>query len=197
MVGVIMASTLAWPPWLSAASADADGEIDAVAEITTADGFHQPHADILRLYFAIFDRAPDLGGARYWIQRYDEGEHIHDIARHMSHSPEFVSLYGATDDERYVTALYANVLDRAPDQQGFDFWIDGLAAGQFDRLWVLRHFAASTEFVADHRFVGEDQAIPGRPLHRPVGQAGPIVTVSVEAEPVLGIDARCDARFDR
>lgn len=172
-----------WP----AAAAPA-AEIDAVAEITTADGFHEPHADILRLYFAIFDRPPDLGGARFWIDQYDQGMHVREIARFMSHSPEFAELRGETSDDRYIAALYENVLDRAPDTEGFAFWTEGLATNRFDRLWVLQHFAASNEFVADHRFIGEDRAIAGPPLHRPVGDAGPIIAVSVEAEARLGLD---------
>lgn len=159
-----------------------------MASITTAADFHRPHADILRLYFAIFDRPPDSGGARYWIDRYDNGDTIHEIARHMSFSPEFVDRYGNTSDERFVETLYANVLDRAPDPQGFAFWTSGLANRTFTRLWVLRHFAASSEFVSEHRFVGEADAVAGPPLHRPVGSGGPIVPVAVDIEAGLPID---------
>lgn len=155
-------------------------------EITTGAGFHEPHADILRLYFAIFDRPPDIGGALYWIDRYDAGESIERIAQHMSQSPEFLSIYGATDDDRFVEALYRNVLNRAPDASGFQFWTEGLRSGAFPRLWVLRHFADSSEFVADHRFVGEENARAGPPLTRPVGSSGSITTFSVEIEASLG-----------
>ena len=169
-------------------AAGAADEIDAVDSITTGADFHEPHADILRLYYAIFDRAPDLGGALYWIDRFNEGESIHRIALYMSSSPEFIERYGDTTDERYVSALYRNVLDREPDAAGFAFWTHGLATGGFDRLEVLRHFSASSEFVSTHQFVGEDQAIPGPPLHRPVGTGGPIIGVSVEIEGGLSFD---------
>lgn len=158
----------------------------ALDEVTTSPDFHRPHADILRLYFAIFDRPPDIGGAIYWIDRYNNGEHIERIADHMSQSPEFLALYGDTSNDRFVNALYMNVLDREPDPSGFEFWVGGIETGTFDRLWVLRHFAASSEFVADHTFAGESDAPAGPPLSRPVGLTGPITTVSVEVEGSLG-----------
>lgn len=157
-------------------------------QITMSEDFRQPHADILRLYYAIFDRTPDEGGAVFWIDRYNAGEAIERIADHMSQSPEFVALYGDTTNERFVETLYRNVLDRQPDPSGFAFWVDGLEGGAFARLWVLRHFADSSEFVADHRFAGEEDAPPGPPLTRPVGSSGAIRTVSVELEDALGWD---------
>ncbi len=162
------------------------GADDGLDDLTRSPSFRQPHADILRLYYAFFDRDPDVGGARYWIGRYDDGATIAEIARHMSHSPEFADRYGTTEVEGYVTALYENVLDRNPDPQGFAFWTEGLNSGRITRLYTLRHFAASSEFVATHRFPGEENALPGPPLSRPVGIGGPIITFSVEIEPRLG-----------
>lgn len=159
---------------------------DLLDEVTTSDDFRQPHADILRLYFAIFDRAPDLGGARFWIDQYDQGMHIEVIADHMTNSPEFLERYGSTTTEDFVEALYSNVLGRDPDPEGFAFWNLGLGRQAFTRLWVIRHFADSSEFVADHQFAGEESAEPGPPITRPVGTAGPVITFSVEVEPVLG-----------
>jgi len=154
-------------------------------DITTGPEFRQPHADLLRLYYAIFDRAPDVGGALFWIDRYNEGETLERIADHMSQSPEFLAIYGDTTTPRFIDTLYRNVLDREPDVAGFDFWINGLESGDFTRLWVLRHFADSSEFVADHRFPGEADAPAGPPLTRPVGLDGPTITFSIEIEAVL------------
>lgn len=172
---------------LASVSASAEAvQVTSLDEITTRPEFRQPHADILRLYFAIFDRPPDVQGAEYWIDRYNSGEHIERIADYMSQSPEFVALYGDTTTERFIGTLYRNVLDREPDPSGFAFWTDGLDTDAFTRLWVLRHFADSSEFVADHRFAGEENAPEGPPLTRPVGIAGSISTVSVDIEDVLG-----------
>ena len=160
--------------------------VTSLDDITTGEDFRQPHADLLRLYFAIFDRAPDVGGARFWIDRYNNGEALERIADHMSQSPEFLDRYGNTTTDRFIATLYANVLDREPDVAGFGFWTNGLASGVFTRLWVLRHFADSSEFVADHQFPGEERALAGPPLTRPVGTTGPITTFSVEIEGSLG-----------
>lgn len=161
-------------------------EVTELDEITTGADFRQPHADLLRLYYAIFDRAPDVGGALFWIDRYNSGEALEQIAAHMSQSPEFLDRYGETTNARFVDALYQNVLDREPDAGGFNFWTEGLGTGAFSRLWTLRHFADSSEFVADHQFPGEDDAPAGPPLTRPVGTAGPITTLSVDIEASLG-----------
>lgn len=169
----------------STAAAEAVGPTSLEA-ITTGDDFRQPHADILRLYYAIFDRAPDVGGALFWIDRYNSGEAIERIADYMSQSPEFLESYGETSTDAFIETLYRNVLDREAEPGGFAFWTDGLDSGAFTRLWVLRHFADSSEFVADHRFVGEENAPPGPPLTRPVGTAGRITTFSVEVEASLG-----------
>lgn len=171
---------------LSLAESAATVDRDPLDDITTSEGFRQPHADILRLYFAIFDRPPDIGGALFWIERYNQGESVERIADHMSLSPEFLDLYGDTDIEHFVETLYRNVLDREPESGGYTFWTSGLASGDFTRHWVLRHFADSSEFVADHRFPGEDDAPAGPPLTRPVGTAGPIVTFSIDIEASLG-----------
>lgn len=180
---------------LSVSGPIAGAEREPLDDITTGAGFRQPHADILRLYFAIFDRSPDIGGALFWIDRYNQGESIERIADHMSQSPEFLALYGDTSTERFVESLYRNVLDREPERGGYIFWTGGLDNGDFTRLWVLRHFADSSEFVADHRFIGEDDAPAGPPLTRPVGVAGPIITFSVDIEASLGWSER-DAEFN-
>ncbi len=178
MLSLIGSVLLASPGHASGAS--------PIDEITLADDFRQPHADVLRLYYAIFDREPDLGGARYWIGRYNDGDAIATIADHMTHSPEFIARYGDAGIEAFITALYENVLDRSPDRQGFEFWVEALTSGRLPRLNVIRHFADSSEFVATHQFPGEAEAPDGPPLTRPVGSAGPIITFSVEIEPVLG-----------
>jgi hypothetical protein len=61
-------------------------------------------------------------------------------------SPEFSQLMGTSvpSDEALVTALYQNVLHRAPDAQGYQYWLDRLDAGT-SRESMLLGFAESPE----------------------------------------------------
>lgn len=98
-----------------------------------------------RLYQAAFDRAPDATGNGYWIGRLDAGLSLRDVAGEFIQSAEFAALYGASpSDQAFVTALYDNVLHRAFDQDGFDFWTRSLAAGM-SREDVLVQFSESGE----------------------------------------------------
>lgn len=75
------------------------------------------------LYQAAFGRTPDATGFGFWLAQADKGESLHNIATGFATSTEFTKLYGATPtDAELLTRLYLNVLHRAPDQGGFDFW---------------------------------------------------------------------------
>ncbi len=104
--------------------------------------------DIYRLYQAAFDRAPDAGGVGFWLSMYDRGVSRTDIAGAFLSSAEFTSLYGSNlNVEAYVTRLYNNVLHRAPEQGGFEFWVHAINNG-FSRVDTLVEFSKSDENVA-------------------------------------------------
>ncbi len=98
-----------------------------------------------RLYQAAFDRTPDSTGLGYWMKQMDNGMSLLDVSREFLKSDEFTRLYGASlSDSAFVTKLYQNVLDRAPDQAGFDNWVNALGSGT-ERASVLRDFSESNE----------------------------------------------------
>jgi Ca2+-binding RTX toxin-like protein len=99
-----------------------------------------------RLYRAAFDRAPDLGGAGYWMARLDAGATLDDIAAGFATSREFADLYGsAPSNEDVVLRMYRNILDRDPDQGGYSFWLDVLDSGRAGVNAVLAQFGESVE----------------------------------------------------
>jgi hypothetical protein len=101
-----------------------------------------------RLYQAAFNRAPDSTGIGFWMKQMDNGMRLVDVARDFVNSDEFVKLYGpAPGNSAFLTNLYQNALHRAPDQTGFDFWMDSLAHGT-DRAVVLKDFSESPENYA-------------------------------------------------
>lgn len=97
-----------------------------------------------RLYRAAFGREADTGGLRFWVGRRDAGMTMTEMARRFSGTPEFRTAYAGLDDEAFVTTIYANVLRRAPDADGFAFWVDQLDDGR-PRFRVLAQFSESAE----------------------------------------------------
>lgn len=99
-----------------------------------------------RLYRAAFDRVPDTAGVGYWIGRMDAGASEHQVATEFISSDEFKTLYGSNPSTTdFVTKLYANVLHRALDQAGFDFWVSSIDQHGAQRADVLAQFSESTE----------------------------------------------------
>ncbi len=127
----------------------------------------ESHAEILRLYQAIFGRYPDLEGAKYWIRVNNGAEDgtRHDvlaIAGFMSGSAEWSTSYAGTSDEVFLERVYTNVLGRDYDQSGFDYWLDTLkgtnATGEnpdrvkLDRPTMVFYVTANPEFTKAYPF---------------------------------------------
>ena len=103
---------------------------------------------VYRLYQAAFDRKPDLAGVGYWIHQAGTGLTLLETARSFIASQEFADRYGArVGTDGFVKALYQNVLHRAPDQGGFDYWMKVLDGGM-ERAQALVEFSESAENVA-------------------------------------------------
>lgn len=101
-----------------------------------------------RLYKAAFDRVPDLPGLGYQMNALDQGYSLAQVASAFIASPEFQSTYGNVDNTQFITLLYRNVLDRAPDAGGLQFHLDEIAHGE-SRADVLTHFSESPENKAN------------------------------------------------
>ncbi|UOD49853.1 DUF4214 domain-containing protein [Orrella daihaiensis] len=98
-----------------------------------------------RLYKAALDRLPEAEGLGYWIAKLDSVLSLTDAAAGFVSSAEFQATYGATvNDAAFIDLLYANVLDRAPDAEGFAYWQSKMADGM-TREQVLIHFSESPE----------------------------------------------------
>jgi Ca2+-binding RTX toxin-like protein len=99
-----------------------------------------------RIYRAAFDRAPDLSGMGFWLRQMDQGVTVEQAAGGFVNSDEFVKLYGAAPtNAEIVDRLYRNVLHRAPEQSGFDFWVDVLNGKKASLAAVLAAFSEGAE----------------------------------------------------
>ncbi len=147
-VGGTLVATTATDP----ASAQSDEEIETIDDIVNGSDFTDAHGDVLRLYYAFFDRDPDVKGALYWIGRSDADVGLDKIAQNFAVSDEFLATYGQTDDEEFLDAVYNNVLDRETDEKGFNYWLGRLESNGLTRGGVVRWIAANEEFIAAHPF---------------------------------------------
>ena len=109
------------------------------------------------MFQTAFDRTPDAGGLGYWIGQMSQGQALSVVAQAFVESPEFKSKYGAAaTDAELVNALYANVLDRAPDAAGFAHWLDALERDAITMADLVVQFSESVENQA--QVVGSLQA---------------------------------------
>lgn len=103
-------------------------------------------AAIARLYQATLGRHPDEAGLRYWDSSFDNGLSLRDMAGAFTASSEFAARFGSPDNAGFINQLYVNVLGRAPDSTGFDYWKTGIDAGTLTRTDLVLAFSESTEF---------------------------------------------------
>ena len=117
---------------------DFDREVSPFAEdglsVEMFDGMARLESDAMaaltELYIAYFNRAPDAVGLYFWGNQMAWGLGLDDIATLFFDQPETRDLYGALEDmPTFVTAVYQNVLGRAPDASGMEFWLSVLDSG--------------------------------------------------------------------
>lgn len=115
---------------------------------TLALDFDGTAGQAYRIYQAAFDRTPDTAGLSHWIKALDNGMTLQTAANGFVSSAEFQALYGPNiSDEAFVGQLYQNVLGRAGEQAGIDYWGGRMAAG-VSRAEVLAGFSESAENIA-------------------------------------------------
>ena len=106
---------------------------------------------VTHFYQSILRRAPDAPGLAFWsaepvrLASYGASptEAFHAMAMAFFNGPEYAAF--RRDDAGFVTDLYANFLDRAPDGSGLSFWTGQLAAG-LPREVALAAFMFAPEY---------------------------------------------------
>ena len=128
-----------WAEKVDAGEYDLEQVRDAF--INSPEGQHVQ--DIVRLYQGSFNRVPDAGELKSWVQ---SGRPLDEIAEGFTNSDEFHKLYETNDpSEAFITSLYRNVLGREPNSEGLSNWMNsGLSAHQ-----ILIGFTKSVEFRGD------------------------------------------------
>lgn len=100
-----------------------------------------------RLYEAGLGRQADIGGLNYWYDVYSAGATQSDMAGSFLKSAEFTKAFGnayTLSNRDLVDVMYENVLGRASDAGGANFWTAQLNSGM-TRENLLIAFADSAE----------------------------------------------------
>jgi subtilisin family serine protease len=104
-----------------------------------------------QLYLGFFGRMPDTAGFIYWASQIDAGMSVANIAQGFSQSAEFIAQYANLSHRDQVAHIYQNILQRAPDQGGWDYWSAQLDSGSpiGNVVWNLVQAAFNQVGTAD------------------------------------------------
>jgi plastocyanin len=102
------------------------------------------NAEAYRLYTAALNRAPDANGLAYWASQLASGVTPTQVAQGFISSAEFAQDYGSLNNNGFVTVMYGNVLHRAPDASGLQYWTNFMQQGGSEAS-VLVGFSDSLE----------------------------------------------------
>ena len=121
---------------------------------------------ITDLYQAFFRRAPDSGGRAFWLNQLALGMPRGVVLFSFLFSPEFTSymqsVLGDSISRAEVAAIvdfYRGFLNRLPDNDGFNYWLDrfrvaqcqGAVAVSAEADAISRQFLASDEYLNRNR----------------------------------------------
>ena len=91
---------------------------------------------VAELYVATFNRAPDAAGLDYWVNT--SGLTIEEIAQSFFDQPETQALYpDGNSNTDFVTSVYTNLFNRAPDADGLAYWVAELDNDTMTRSVML------------------------------------------------------------
>jgi hypothetical protein len=117
-----------------------------MAKLVRDPAFAARRASLIRLYQAVFLRAPDTSGFTYWLGKMQAGTSLVRMAATFAASNEFKTRYGPKTNAQFVDLVYQNVLGRPADPGGRAYWIKKLDTGT-SRGVLITGFSESGEYT--------------------------------------------------
>jgi len=93
-------------------------------------------SDLAELYTTFFNRAPDAGGLAYWVDNITTGKlTLTQVAKNwMTQQSEGLTSFPATlTNVQFIEKIYTNILGRASDASGAQYWLTQLQSGAVTR----------------------------------------------------------------
>jgi Domain of unknown function (DUF4214)/Peptidase family M23/Bacterial Ig-like domain (group 1) len=100
------------------------------------------------LYNNVLHRAPDTAGLNGWVSLLQGGYTRGQVLVGFSDSTEYQA---SSANQVFVTMMYAGMLRRTPEPNGFNGWVSGMDSATYSRTQVINGFFLSTEYY--HRFL--------------------------------------------
>jgi len=111
---------------------------------------------IQQIYIGLLGRAADQEGLQYWTDEIEAGTLTLEQLRAniVEEQPEYEATFGGQTRAQVVSQLYANLFNRAPDDEGLQYWVNGEGASvNIDQLVLalVNGAAAADSLVLDNR----------------------------------------------
>lgn len=134
--------------------------LNGVEFVTFTDGSiltalaNEDQAVVTRLYETVLDRAADAEGLNFWLSNLEDGTiNVQAIAQNLLASSEYLGKASASaTNADFVASLYTQLLNRAADTAGQEFWVSVLDSG-LSREAVAVGFAASQEAADAYNYI--------------------------------------------
>ena len=84
---------------------------------------------VTELYLGFFGRTPDTAGLSYWATQIANGTSPLEVAKGFAQSGEFIAQYSNLSAGAQITQIYQDILNRAPDASGAQYWTSKLSSG--------------------------------------------------------------------
>ena len=101
---------------------------------------------IAALYNGLLFRNADGGGYGYWTTEASHGASLAAIGASFLASTEYANGAGKLDNVAFIDEVYQNLLHRAPDAAGADYWNAELTSGSLSRAGLVISIDQSTEY---------------------------------------------------
>lgn len=114
--------------------------------------------DLATIYVGYFNRAPDAEGLAYWASRLADGMSLKDISKSFFYQPETGVKYSSNlSVSDFVQNTYNYLLGRAPDTNGFNYWVNQINNKVVDRdsfvLTMINGARAATGSATDVHYL--------------------------------------------
>jgi len=128
--------------WSGKLSSGTVSKADYLASLSKSDEWLT--AIVTKMYRDTLNRDPDPGGLADWVSWLRSGRFtVAEVASRFYSSNEYYTVTAGGDTSTWVTLLYQKLLNRTPDGQGLQFWIN--KTNQYGRDWVTYNFYQSPE----------------------------------------------------